>query len=60
MMDMFLMFTCLYVLMPICMSQILNSLHKSISFLGHQHFVSLGYGDSMPEMQESFFFSFLL
>lgn len=43
--------------MPICMSQILISLPNSVSFLEHQHFVNLGYGDSMPEMQASFSFS---
>lgn len=42
------MFICLYV------PQILISLHKYVSFLEHQHFVSLSYGDSMPEMQASF------
>lgn len=57
MMGIFSMFISLYVHMPICMSQILISLHKSVSFLEHQHFVSLGYRDSMPEMQASFSFS---
>lgn len=56
-MDIFFIFVCLHVHMPICVSRILISLHKSVSFLEHQHFLSLGCGDSMPEMQTSFSFS---
>lgn len=45
------MFICSNVHMPTCVSHILISLHKSVSFMEHQHFVRLDYGNSMPVMQ---------